>query len=58
MAGNTISRTFANTFSSDQPPLPTKCNSDWCCAEVRSGAVTAAKGSTLLRSQGDNSPRQ
>jgi hypothetical protein len=25
---------------------PTKCSSDWCCAAVRSGAVTAA---TLIR---------
>jgi hypothetical protein len=27
-------------------------NSDWCCADVRAGAVTAAIGSTLLRSHG------
>ena len=58
IAGSTISRTLARTVSSDQRPSPTKCNSDWCCAAVRSGAVTAAIGSTLLRSQGSISPRQ
>jgi hypothetical protein len=58
IAGGAISRAFANSFSSDQPPSPTKCSSDWRCAEVRSGAVVAANGSTLLRSHGVNSPRQ
>jgi hypothetical protein len=56
--GSTISRTLPSTISSDQRPSPTKCNSDWCCAAVRSGAVTAAIGSTLLRSQGIIRPRQ
>jgi hypothetical protein len=28
MAGNTSSRTFANTAASDHPPWPTKCSSD------------------------------
>ena len=58
IAGNTISRTLANTFASDQPPSPTKCSSDLCCAAVREGAVTAAIGSTLLRSHGSISPVQ
>jgi hypothetical protein len=58
IAGNTISRTLPKTRSSDQPPSPTKCNSDWCCAAVRAGAVTAAIGSTLLRSHGSISPVQ
>jgi hypothetical protein len=52
IARKTITRTLPNTRSSDQPPSPTKCNSDWCCAAVRAGAVTAAIGSTLLRSHG------
>jgi hypothetical protein len=34
------------------------CKSDWCCAAVRSGAVTAAIGSTLLRSHGSIRPTQ
>ena len=55
---DTISRTLASTRSSDQPPSPTKCSSDWCCAAVRAGAVTAAIGSTLLRSPGSISPVQ
>ena len=38
-AGSTISRTLANTLSSDQPALPTKCKSDWCCAAVRAGVL-------------------
>jgi len=58
MAGSTIWRTLASTASSDHGPWPTKCKSDWCCAAVRSGAVTAANGSTLLRSHGISSPRQ
>ena len=29
ISGKTISRTFANTRSSDQPPEPMKCSSDW-----------------------------
>jgi hypothetical protein len=56
--GTTCSRTLARTASSDQSPLPTKCKSDWCCAAVRSGAVIAAIGSTLLRSAGISSPVQ
>jgi hypothetical protein len=56
--GNTISRTLAKTFSSDQHPWPTKCSSDWCCAAVRAGAVSAAIGSTLLRSHGIINPMQ
>jgi hypothetical protein len=51
IAGSTISRTLARTASSDQAALPTKCSSDWCWAAVRAGAVRAAIGSTLLRSQ-------
>ena len=51
-------RTFVSTASSDHPPSPTKCSSDWCWAAVRSGAVTAAIGSTLLRSPGSIRPRQ
>jgi hypothetical protein len=58
IAGRTISPTFANTFSFDQGDWPTKCSSDWCCAAVRSGAVIAAIGSTLLRSHGIIKPRQ
>jgi hypothetical protein len=50
----TISPTLANTFSSDHGP--TKCSNDWCWAAVRSGAVTAAIGSTLLRLPGMTSP--
>jgi hypothetical protein len=46
------------TFSFNQGDWPTKCSSDWCCAAVRSGAVTAAIGSTLLRSHGIIKPRQ
>jgi len=56
--GSTISRTFAKTASSDHGATPTKCNSDWCCAAVRAGAVLAAIGSTLLRSPGRISPVQ
>ena len=58
IAGSTISRTLANTFSSDHAAIPTKCNSFWCCADVRVGAVRAAIGSTLLRSPGSISPTQ
>jgi hypothetical protein len=56
--GTTCSRTLASTASSDHSPLPTKCSSDWCWAAVRSGAVMAAIGSTLLRSAGISSPVQ
>ena len=52
-----ISRTLVRTLSSDQPPWLMKCNIDFG-AETRSGAVTAAIGSTLLCSQGSNSPVQ
>ena len=66
MAGSTYARTLARTASSDQSHLPTKCSIDWCRGEarlrhdaaVRSGAVMAAIGSTLLRSAGINSPVQ
>ena len=58
MAGSTCARTLARTASSDQSHLPTKCSIDWCWAAVRSGAVRAAIGSTLLRSAGINSPVQ
>jgi hypothetical protein len=58
IAGSTISRTLANTFSSDQDPTPIKCSNDWCCAAVRAGAVFAAIGSTLLRSPGSIRPVQ
>ena len=44
--------------SSDHGATPTKCSSDWCCAEVRPGAVRAAIGSTLLRSPGRMRPVQ
>src|SRR3954452_3454981 len=50
--GSVSSRTFARTLASDQGDWATKCSSDWCCAETREGAVTAASGSTLLRSAG------
>jgi hypothetical protein len=58
ISGSTISRTLAKTASSDQCPSPTKCRSDWCCAATRAGAVTAAIGSTLLRSHGIIRPVQ
>jgi hypothetical protein len=56
--GSVSSRTFARTLASDQADWATKCNSDWCWAETREGAVTAASGSTLLRSAGVRSPMQ
>jgi hypothetical protein len=49
---------LASTFSSDHAAWPTKCSSDWCCAAVRDGAVTAAIGSTLLRAHGIIRPVQ
>jgi hypothetical protein len=58
IAGTTCSRTFDNTSASDHSPLPTKCSSDWCCAAVRSGAVSAAIGSTLFLSAGISRPVQ
>jgi hypothetical protein len=58
MRGTTCPRTLAITASSDHSPLPTKCKSDWCCAAVRSGAVIAASGSTLLRPAGIIRPVQ
>ena len=58
IVGSTRSRTLARTRSSDHGALPTKCSSDWCWAATRAGAVTAAIGSTLLRSPGISSPRQ
>lgn len=56
--GSVSSRTFARTLASDQGDWATKCSSDWCCAETREGAVTAASGSTLLRSAGVRRPMQ
>ena len=38
--------------------LTDKMQQHWCCAAVRAGAVTAAIGSTLLRSHGSISPVQ
>ena len=58
ISGKTISRTLANTRSSDQPPKPMKCSNDWCWAAARPGAVNAAIGSTLLRSHGIIKPMQ
>jgi len=58
IVGSTISHTLASTLSSDHGAWPTKCSNDWCCAAVRPGAVTAAIGSTLLRSHGIISPLQ
>jgi hypothetical protein len=58
IAGSANSRTLASTLSSDQGDWATKWSSDWCCADTREGAVTAAKGSTLLRTAGARSPRQ
>jgi hypothetical protein len=57
-AGKVSSRTLASTTSSDQADWPTKCRRDWCWAATREGAVTAAIGSTLLRSAGISSPVQ
>ena len=47
-----------STASSDQGAWATKCSSDWCFAAVREGAVSAAMGSTLLRSPGNSRPVQ
>jgi hypothetical protein len=58
MIGRVSSCTLARTRSSDHAALATKCSNDWCLAETRAGAVTAAIGSTLLRSPGINKPRQ
>jgi hypothetical protein len=58
ITASTNSRTFANMASSDQAALPTRCSRDWCSAGTRAGAVTAAIGSTLLRSPSINKPRQ
>src|SRR5918912_3205499 len=56
--GRVSARTLARTASSDQADWPTKCSNDWCWAATREGAVTAAIGSTLLRSAGMSSPVQ
>jgi hypothetical protein len=56
--GSTIWRTLASTASSDHGAMATKCSNDWCFAAVRAGAVSAAIGSTLLRSPGSSSPVQ
>jgi hypothetical protein len=58
IVGNTISRTLPWTSSSDHDATPTKFSNDWCCADVRAGAVLAAIGSTLLRSPGRIRPMQ
>jgi hypothetical protein len=58
IAGNTSSRTLASSFASDQGEELIKCINDWCCAETRPGAVAAASGSMLLRSNGSISPVQ
>ena len=58
IVGSTIWRTLVSTASSDQGALATKCSSDWCFGAVRAGAVSAAIGSTLLRSPGSSSPVQ
>ena len=58
ITGSTVSRTLASTLSSDERPSPTKCRSDWCWAAVRSGAVTAAIDSRLLRLHGIRGPMQ
>ncbi len=49
---------LGENLSSDQGALATKCSSDWCWADTRVGAVTAAIGSTLLRSPSISSSRQ
>src|SRR4030081_860835 len=49
MIGRVSSCTLARTRSSDHAALATKCSNDWCLAETRAGAVTAAIGSTTLR---------
>jgi hypothetical protein len=58
MIGRINSCIRLRTRSSDHGALATKCSSDWCLAETRAGAVTAAIGSTLLRSPGSSKPRQ
>jgi hypothetical protein len=51
-AGTTCSNVFASIASSDHADCPMKCSSDWWAADVLSGAMTDARGSTLLRSIG------
>ena len=51
-------RLLPSIAASDHAALATKCSNDWCLAETRAGAVTAAIGSTLLRSPGINNPKQ
>lgn len=58
ISGSTHSRTRASSASSDHGDCPTKCRRDSCWVETRVGAVTAASGSTLLRSTGIISPKQ
>jgi hypothetical protein len=58
MIGRVNSCIRLRTGSFDHGALATKCSSDWCLAETRAGAVTAAIGSTLLRSPGSSKPRQ
>ena len=58
MDGRAQSRTRRSIARSDHGACATKCSSDWCCAAVRSGAVTAASGSTLLRPSVDSRPIQ
>src|SRR3954454_15240942 len=56
MSGTLSSCIRPRTRSSDHGALATKCSSDWCLAETRAGAVTAAIGSTLLRSRQQQAP--
>lgn len=58
IVGRARSPTFASTASSDQADWLTKCIRHWCWADTRAGAVTAASGSTLLRSKGSIGPVQ
>jgi hypothetical protein len=58
MSGTVSSCIRPRTRSFDHGALATKCSNDWCWAETRAGAVTAAIGSTLLRSPGSSKPRQ
>src|SRR3954454_20039983 len=44
------------TRSFDHGALATKCSNDWCLAETRVGAVTAAIGSTRFAWAGNRHP--
>ena len=58
IVGSTRSRTRISTARSDHGASATRWSSDWCCAAVRSGAVTAANGPTLFRPSAESSPTQ